>query len=86
MTEKSIVMYCRADCPYCVAARNLLRSRNLRWVEVSLDAEPDKRAEMISRTGRHTVPQIFIGDVHVGGFDDLNALQRSGELDRLLNA
>lgn len=84
MTEKSIVMYCRATCPYCVAARNLLKSKNVRWVEVSLDAEPDKRAEMISRTGRNTVPQIFIGDFHVGGFDDLNALERAGDLDRLL--
>ena len=55
-----------------------------RWVEVSLDAEPDKRAEMISRSGRKTVPQIFIGDVHVGGFDDLNAMNKSGDLDRLL--
>lgn len=84
MTEKSIVMYSRATCPYCVAARNLLSSKAVRWVEVSLDAEPDKRAEMISRTGRRTVPQIFIGDFHVGGFDDLNALERRGELNRLL--
>lgn len=84
MTEKSIVMYGRAGCPYCVAARSLLKSKGLRWVEVSLDAEPDKRAEMISRTGRRTVPQIFIGDFHVGGFDDLNALERAGDLDRLL--
>ena len=84
MTEKSIVMYSRASCPFCVAARNLLESKKQRWVEVSLDAEPDKRAEMISRSGRKTVPQIFIGDVHVGGFDDLNAMNKSGDLDRLL--
>ncbi len=84
MTEKSILMYSRATCPYCVAARNMLKSKNARWVEVSLDAEPDKRAEMIARSGRRTVPQIFIGDFHVGGFDDLNALERAGELDRLL--
>lgn len=84
MTEKSIVMYSRAACPFCVAARNMLRDKNLTWTEVSLDAEPDKRAEMISRTGRKTVPQIFIGDFHVGGFDDLNALEQGGDLDRIL--
>ena len=84
MTEKSIVMYSRAACPFCVAARNMLRGKDLTWTEVSLDAEPDKRAEMISRTGRKTVPQIFIGDFHVGGFDDLNALEQVGDLDRIL--
>jgi len=86
MTEKSIVMYSRASCPFCVAARNLLKSKDVAWTEVSLDAEPDKRAEMISRTGRKTVPQIFIGDFHVGGFDDLDALEQAGDLDRLLAA
>ncbi|NKI35934.1 glutaredoxin 3 [Wenzhouxiangella sp. XN79A] len=80
----AIVMYCRAACPYCVAARNLFKRKNVRWTEVSLDAEPDKRAEMIERTGRRTVPQIFIGDHHVGGFDDLDALEQEGRLDRLL--
>lgn len=80
----AIVMYCRAACPFCVAARHLFKSKNVRWTEVSLDAEPDKRAEMIERTGRRTVPQIFIGDHHVGGFDDLNALEQEGRLDRLL--
>ncbi len=84
MTDKPIVMYSRAACPFCVAARNLLESKGETWTEVSLDAEPDKRAEMISRTGRRTVPQIFIGDTHVGGFDDLDALEQAGELDGLL--
>jgi len=84
MTEKPIVMYSRATCPFCVAARNLFEAKGANWTEVSLDAEPDKRAEMISRTGRRTVPQIFIGDFHVGGFDDLQALERAGDLDRLL--
>ncbi len=84
MTSKPIVMYATATCPYCMAARNLLKARNLSWTEVSIDIEPDKRAEMMSRTGRRTVPQIFIGDRHIGGFDDLNALQRSGELEALL--
>ena len=86
MTEKSIVMYSRGACPFCVAARNTFRQRNLNWTEVSLDAEPDKRAEMISRTGRKTVPQIFIGDFHVGGFDELDALEQAGDLDRILNS
>ncbi|MDT8449794.1 MAG: glutaredoxin 3 [Wenzhouxiangellaceae bacterium] len=84
MTDHAIVMYSRASCPFCVAARSLLKSKNVNWTEVSLDAEPDKRAEMISRTGRRTVPQIFIGDFHVGGFDDLTALEQGGDLDRLL--
>jgi len=86
MTAKPIVMYSRASCPFCVAARNLLKSKDVAWTEVSLDAEPDKRAEMISRTGRRTVPQIYVGDFHVGGFDDLNALDQAGDLDRLLGA
>lgn len=85
MSNKPIVMYSRAACPYCVAARNVFKSRDVTWTEVSLDAEPDKRAEMISRTGRRTVPQIFIGDFHVGGFDDLTALDEAGDLDRLLS-
>jgi len=85
MNQKPIVMYSRAACPFCVAARNLFRNKNVNWTEVSLDAEPDKRAEMINRTGRRTVPQIFIGDFHVGGFDDLNALNQAGDLDRVLS-
>lgn len=83
--SQAIVMYSRAACPFCVAARNLLKSKQVQWTEVSLDAEPDKRAEMISRTGRKTVPQIFVGDFHVGGYDDLDALEQEGELDRLLD-
>ncbi len=85
MDQKPVVMYSTSYCPYCVAARNLLRSKGLNWTEVSLDAEPEKRAEMMSRSGRHTVPQVFVGDTHVGGFDDLNALDQEGALDRLLS-
>ncbi|MDT8408658.1 MAG: glutaredoxin 3 [Wenzhouxiangellaceae bacterium] len=84
MDQKPIVMYSRAACPFCVAARNLFNSKSVNWTEVSLDAEPDKRAEMIARTGRRTVPQVFIGDFHVGGFDDLQALEQAGDLDRIL--
>lgn len=82
--SQAIVMYCRPSCPFCVAARNLLHSKKVEWTEISLDAEPTRRAEMIERSGRRTVPQIFIGDHHVGGYDDLNALDQEGELDRLL--
>lgn len=84
MKHKPVVMYSTASCPFCVAARNLLRSKNVSWTEVSLDSEPDKRAEMMSRSGQRTVPQVFVGDTHVGGFDDLDALEQEGELDRLL--
>ncbi|MCC5863498.1 MAG: glutaredoxin 3 [Wenzhouxiangella sp.] len=86
MNHKPIVMYSTSYCPYCVAARQLLHGKGLTWTEVSLDAEPDKRAEMMSRSGRRTVPQVFIGDTHVGGFDDLNALDQAGELDSLLRS
>ncbi len=85
MSQTPIVMYSKATCPYCLAARQLLKSKGVTWTEVSLLSEPDKRAEMISRSGRHTVPQIFIGDTHVGGFDDLDALEQEGALDRLLS-
>ena len=84
MNQKPVVMYSTASCPFCVAARNLLRSKDVTWTEVSLNAEPDKRAEMMARSGRSTVPQIFIGDTHVGGFDDLDALEQEGALDQLL--
>jgi glutaredoxin 3 len=84
MNHKPVVMYATTSCPYCLAARNLLRAKNLTWTEVSVDVEPDKRAEMLSRSGRRTVPQIFIGDTHVGGYDDLDALEQEGALDRLL--
>ncbi len=84
MSGPVITMYSTSYCPYCVAARQLLKSKDVSWTEVSLESEPDRRAEMIARSGRRTVPQIFIGETHVGGFDDLNALNRSGRLDDLL--
>jgi glutaredoxin 3 len=84
MSQPSIVMYATTSCPYCVAARSLLQAKGVRWSEVSVDIQSGKRAEMMQRSGRHTVPQIFIGDRHVGGFDDLSLLDRQGELDRLL--
>ncbi|MFW5927317.1 MAG: glutaredoxin 3 [Wenzhouxiangella sp.] len=82
--SKSVVMYANATCPFCSAARNLFREKGVSWTEISIDAEPDGRAEMMARSGRRTVPQIFIGDEHVGGFDDLDALDQEGALDRML--
>jgi glutaredoxin 3 len=80
-----IVMYCTAVCPYCVAAERLLRSRGVEYIEkIRVDLEPGRQAEMMERTGRRTVPQIFIGDTHVGGFDDMSALDAADELDPLL--
>ncbi|MEE4330698.1 MAG: glutaredoxin 3 [Wenzhouxiangella sp.] len=84
MADNFITMYATATCPFCVAARNLLRSKKVDWEEVSIAGEPEKRAEMIARSGRRTVPQIFIGDQHVGGFDDLRALDEEGALDTML--
>jgi glutaredoxin 3 len=80
-----VMMYATAVCPYCVAAERLLRGKGVAAIEkVRVDAEPARRAEMMARTGRRTVPQIFIGGHHVGGFDDLAALDHAGKLDALL--
>lgn len=80
-----ITMYSTAVCPYCINAKRLLNSKGITDIEkIRIDMEPERRAEMMERTGRRTVPQIFIGDRHVGGFDDLYALDRAGELDPLL--
>lgn len=84
MTKPAIVMYGTQSCPFCVAARSLLQSKGVDWLEILIDIEPDKKAEMMAKSGRHTVPQIFIGETHVGGFDDLQALDQSGGLDPLL--
>ena len=80
-----IEVYSTAVCPYCVSAKRLLKSKGLEWTEVMVDAEPGRREEMLQRSGgRRTVPQIFINDHHVGGFDDLVAADRSGKLAELL--
>lgn len=84
MKHAPILMYATQYCPFCIAARRLLEERGLSWTEIAVDAEPEKRSEMMARSGRHTVPQIFIGDTHVGGFDDLNALDQEEGLDALL--
>ncbi len=82
-----VVMYSTAVCPYCQRAEALLKARGVRDIEkILIDREPARRDEMMTRTGRRTVPQIFIGDTHVGGFDDLSALDRDGKLTPLLTA
>jgi glutaredoxin 3 len=81
-----IEVYSTAVCPYCVAAKNLLKSKGLEWNEVRVDADPAQRDLMLQRSGgRRTVPQIFINDQHVGGYDDLVAADRSGKLRQLLD-
>ena len=76
-----VVMYSTPYCPYCMAARRLLTIKGVTYTEYNVDSQPDKRREMEQLSGRHTVPQIFIKERHVGGFDELNALEQSGELD-----
>ena len=80
----SIVLYTKPGCPYCDMARRLLSGKGQTWAEIDVEADPGRRAEMIERSGRRTVPQIWIGERHVGGFDDLLELERRGELDALL--
>ncbi len=82
---KSVKMYTTAVCPYCVRAKQFLASRGVTDIEeVRVDLDPAERESMMSLTGRRTVPQIFIGETHVGGCDDLLALARDGKLDVLL--
>jgi glutaredoxin 3 len=79
-----VVIYTRGYCHYCDSAKKLLDSKGVEYSEVSLDEDPEKLKEMIERSNRRTVPQIFIDGKSIGGFDDLNALERAGELDKLL--
>ncbi|MCX7211306.1 MAG: glutaredoxin 3 [Burkholderiales bacterium] len=82
-----VTMYSTAVCPYCVRAEALLKQRGVTAIDkIRIDQDPDERDRMIERTGRRTVPQIYIGERHVGGFDDLAALDRAGELVPLLQA
>lgn len=81
----NIEIYSTAICPYCVAAKNLLKARGLDWREIRIDTDPAARTAMLERSGgRRTVPQIFINGTHVGGFDDLAVADRSGRLAELL--
>jgi glutaredoxin 3 len=81
-----VEMYANTWCPYCAAARALLATKQVRIVEINIEEVPERRAEMLARSGRRTVPQIFIGATHVGGYDDLAALEQAGQLDPLLRA
>jgi glutaredoxin 3 len=82
-----VLMYSTGVCPFCIMAERLLRSKGVADIEkIRVDLEPERRAEMMQRTGRRTVPQIYVGERHVGGYDDLAALDRAGGLDPLLSA
>lgn len=84
MSSQQVVMYTKSGCPFCTAARSLFRDKNVEFTEIAIDGDADRRAEMIERSAQRTVPQVFIGDEHVGGFDDLDALEQEGALDRML--
>ena len=84
MSQPAVVMYTTNWCPYCERARRLLAAKNVAIEEIDVESAPAKRAEMQARSGRRSVPQIFIGDHHVGGSDDLQALEAAGKLDGLL--
>jgi len=79
-----IEMYSKSWCPYCDRAKALLRAKGQEWTEIDVEADPSRAQDMVERTRRRTVPQIFIGDRHVGGFDELQVLEDAGELDALL--
>ena len=84
MSAPAVVMYTTSWCPYCERARQLLARKNVAFSEIDVESAPEKRAEMQQKSGRRTVPQIFIGETHVGGSDDLHALEDAGKLDALL--
>ena len=81
-----VTMYSTGVCPYCVMAERLLTAKGVAIDKIRVDLEPARREEMMTRTGRRTVPQIYVGEKHVGGYDDLSQLDRAGDLDPLLAA
>lgn len=81
-----VIIYSKENCPYCDWAKQLLDSKKISYQEIRIDLDPDKRAEMERLSGRRTVPQIFINDKSIGGFDDLSALATSGQLEHLLKS
>ena len=85
MSQPPITVYVTGWCPYCQRAKALLNSKHLVFNEIDVDDDPKLRQEMTARSGRRTVPQIFIGERHVGGCDDLYALESNGELDQLVS-
>jgi len=84
VTQPAVMVYVSDWCPYCQRAKGLLAQKNLEFSEINIEDDAKLREEMIARSNRRTVPQIFVGDKHVGGCDDLFELDRSGELDRLI--
>jgi glutaredoxin 3 len=84
MSATAVLMYSKSWCPYCERARDLLRRKGASFEEIDIEAQPERREEMIRRSGRRTVPQIFIGERHIGGSDDLHGLDAAGALERLL--
>ena len=82
---KPVIVYSSDYCPYCMRAKQLLERKGVRFTEINVDGQPQVRAEMARKAGRTSVPQIWIGATHVGGCDDLHALERAGKLDALLN-
>ena len=83
---QEVIIYTKENCPYCVMAKKLLEHKGITNIrEIKIDVDAASRDKMIDITGRRTVPQIFIGDTHVGGFDDLSALEHAGKLAELLN-
>lgn len=80
----TITLYSSAICPYCVAAKNFLKSKGLAWTEVRIDTDPAAREAMVAKARRTSVPQIFVGETHVGGYDDMMALHRAGKFEPLL--
>ena len=85
--SQPVTLYTTSWCPYCAAAKSLLREKGVAFTEIDVEKTPGSRAAMVQRAGgRTSVPQIFIGDTHVGGCDDLHALDRAGKLDPLLAA
>ena len=84
MSAPTVTMYTTSWCPYCSRARSLLQTKGVAFEDIDVEEAPEKRTEMQARSGRRTVPQIFSGDQHVGGCDDLHALEAAGKLDALL--
>jgi glutaredoxin 3 len=84
MSGNEVIIYTTRFCPYCIRAKQLLTSKNVVFKEIPVDGDPALREEMARKSGRQTVPQIWIGDTHVGGCDDLFALEKSKQLDELL--
>ena len=81
---KKVTIYSTRICPYCVRAKNFFTKKNIEYTEIMIDQDPSLISEMIKKSGRQSVPQIFIDDIHIGGYDDLYLLDKKGLLDKLL--